>query len=139
MVTLESIALEDITVGDLGNIYEGYADVAYGNRTGAKLISSEQINDYNDYSKEEVYEFFLSDYLDYLKKTRKLELRLGSIWEGHSKLFIYYSFGLRIEFRPNFRPQDRTNDNPLYVNAVEAGKLFDKKVEEYFSNRANIA
>lgn len=57
--------------------------------------------------------------------------RVGSKWDPHSKLRFSKENGfLRISFNENFDPKDRTDDNPLYQEALVAKAEFEKRANE---------
>jgi len=62
------------------------------------------------------------------------EYRIGSKWEGHSKIYFETDFegNLSVRFNSNFDPSDRKGRH--YSAAQKAGELFVKTATDYLKN-----
>ena len=75
-----------------------------------------------------------STVLSDLRKNRLGEYRVGSKWEGHSKLFFEINSSTRnitVRFNSNFDPRDRKG--PKYVEAEKSGRTFEEEVTRYLN------
>ncbi len=66
------------------------------------------------------------------------ECRVGSRWEGHSKIYfeteeIDGEERIVVRFSPNFDPSQRTGSR--YKTALKAGEAFEQAVETYLATR----
>ncbi len=72
--------------------------------------------------------------LENLRRDKSGEYRVGSRWDGHSK--IYFSIdndgNVVIIFNSNFDPADR--DGHEYIEAETAGEIFMKEARRYLDS-----
>ena len=73
--------------------------------------------------------------LQYLKEEGKQEYRVGSKWDGHSKIYFETDpeDNMVVRFNSNFDPQDRKGRR--YMAAEKAGDEFVESAMQYLSHQ----
>jgi len=76
-----------------------------------------------------------SSVLDHLKKQGREEYRIGSKWDGHSKIYFETDFenNVRVRFNSNFDPGDRQGRD--FEEAERSGETFVEVAMEYLSSQ----
>lgn len=67
---------------------------------------------------------------------RYVEYRIGSKWDGHSKVYFRWNTperDLRAHFYPNFHPS--SDGSRIHKEATAAGKAFDELVATYLADQ----
>lgn len=68
-------------------------------------------------------------------KRRGAEYRIGSRWDGHSKILLLVGTNdeIIVGFNPNFDPRDRMGQE--YEEAEKAGRKFEEEVIKYLKSQ----
>lgn len=76
-----------------------------------------------------------STILEHLRKQHQEEYRIGSKWDGHSKIYFETDSegNVTVRFNSNFDPQDRKGKD--YRDAEKAGQEFVKAAMQYLSQQ----
>lgn len=76
-----------------------------------------------------------SSVLEHLKKQGREEYRIGSRWNGHSKIYFESDFEDKIvvRFNSNFDPRDRKGKQ--YREAKKSGEAFVKATMQYINSQ----
>ncbi|MCK4552642.1 hypothetical protein KAT80_00365 [Candidatus Pacearchaeota archaeon] len=74
-----------------------------------------------------------STVLEHLRKQGREEYRIGSKWDGHSKIYFDTDFedNIEVKFNSNFDPIDRQGKK--FEEAETSGKIFVKTAMQYLS------
>jgi len=74
-----------------------------------------------------------SNVLEHLRKQEREEYRIGSKWNGHSKIYFETDFkgNIVIKFNSNFDPEDRKGKK--FKEAEKLGRLFVNVTRQYFN------